>query len=481
MQRKFLTNLGLILTLNILIKPVWILGIDLSVQNVTGAVDYGTYFVIFNFSFLFNIILDFGITNFNNRNIAQNNHLLKKHFSSIILLKLMLAVLYFLVIYLMALVLGYNILQIKYLAFFGLNQFLISLILYLRSNISGLLMFKTDSIISVLDRVLMIAICSVLLWGRVTDQAFRIEWFIYSQTVAYFITALAALVIVIRKSAFTRMHWNWPFSLMIIRRSFPFAILVLLMTFYNRLDAVMLERMLSGLTGKEQAGIYASAYRLLDATNMIAYLFAVLLLPLFSRMLKEKHDVRELVRLSSSLLLTVSVIVAVLSHFYAFDLMELLYVAHVSESAAVFRWLMTCFIPISLTYVFGTLLTANGNLREMNLLAFLGVLINFFLNLVLIPQYQALGSSWSSLITQFFIALVQIILVSRVFGWGIDRVFALKVALYLGGVLILSWVSRLLQIPWEIGIVLAFLLSVGWAFMLRLVHINAILKILRKE
>ncbi|HRY32945.1 MAG TPA: oligosaccharide flippase family protein [Bacteroidales bacterium] len=481
MQRKFLTNLGLLLTLNILIKPFWILGIDLTVQNVTGAVDYGTYFVIFNFSFLFNIILDFGITNFNNRNIAQSSHLLKKHFSSIILLKLMLAVLYFIVIFLMALILGYNVLQIRYLAFFGLNQFLISLILYLRSNISGLLMFKTDSLISVLDRVLMIAICSVLLWGRVTSQAFRIEWFIYSQTFAYVITALTALVIVIRKSAFTRMHWNWPFSVMIIRRSFPFAILVLLMTFYNRLDAVMLERMLSGITGKAQAGIYASAYRLLDATNMIAYLFAVLLLPLFSRMLKEKQGVKELVRLSTSLLLTVSVIVAVLSHFYGFDLMGLLYVAHVSESAAVFRWLMTGFIPISLTYVFGTLLTANGNLREMNLLASMGVLINFFLNLVLIPEYQALGSSWSSLITQCFIALVQIVIASRVFRWGIDRSYALKVILFAAGVLLFSWVSRLPAFRWEIGIVSAFLLSAGWAFMLRLVHISAIIKILRKE
>jgi hypothetical protein len=37
--------------------------------------------------------------------------------------------------------------------------------------------------------------------------------------------------------------------------------------------------------GKIQSSIYASAYRLLDAANMIAYLFAGLLLPLFARML----------------------------------------------------------------------------------------------------------------------------------------------------------------------------------------------------
>ena len=80
MQKKFLTNLGLLLFLNLLVKPFWVLGIDRSVQNVVGAEEYGFYFSILNFSFLFNMFLDLGITNFNNRNIAQNAQLLNKHF-----------------------------------------------------------------------------------------------------------------------------------------------------------------------------------------------------------------------------------------------------------------------------------------------------------------------------------------------------------------------------------------------------------------
>ena len=91
MQRKFVTNLALVLFLNLLIKPFWILGIDVAVQNAVGLEQYGFYYAIFNFSFLLNIFLDLGITNFNNKNISQNNHLLSKHLSSIILLRLLLA------------------------------------------------------------------------------------------------------------------------------------------------------------------------------------------------------------------------------------------------------------------------------------------------------------------------------------------------------------------------------------------------------
>src|SRR6186713_2505087 len=94
MQRKFVTNLALVLTLNLLIKPFWILGIDRYVQIAVGAETYGYYYALFNFSFLLNILLDFGITNFNNKNIAQNNHLLSKHFASIVILRIMLAFIY---------------------------------------------------------------------------------------------------------------------------------------------------------------------------------------------------------------------------------------------------------------------------------------------------------------------------------------------------------------------------------------------------
>ncbi|MEI6060037.1 MAG: oligosaccharide flippase family protein, partial [Bacteroidota bacterium] len=284
MKRKFLTNLGFILFLNLLVKPFWIFGIDRTVQNLAAPGEYGFYFTVLNFTFLFNILLDFGITNFNNKNIAQNNQLLNKHFSGITFLRFFLAAIYFSVIFIVASIIGYDGRHMYFLAFLGFNQFLVSFILYLRSNISGLLLFRIDSVISVLDRLLMILFCSVLLWGNITTEPFRIIWFVYAQTLAYMLTAFVAMLIVIRKAAFKRLQWNTSFFLMIIKQSLPFALLVLLMSFYNRIDSVMLERLLPKGIGTTQVDIYAKAYRLLDAVNMIAYLFSVLLIPIFARL-----------------------------------------------------------------------------------------------------------------------------------------------------------------------------------------------------
>jgi O-antigen/teichoic acid export membrane protein len=491
MQKKFITNLIILLFLNLLIKPFWILGIDRSVQNAVGAGEYGFYFAIFNFTFLFNILLDFGITNFNNRNIAQNHHLLNKHLSSLLILKMLLFVFYCIISLGAGLLIGYNQHQMTMLALLGFNQFLISFILYLRSNISGLHFFKTDSVISVLDRALMIIICGVLLWGNITSQPFKIEWFIYAQTLAYVITTLVALLIVIRKAKFKGLRWNRPFFFIIIKQSFPFAILVLLMAFYNRIDSVMLERILPGKEGPEQAGIYASAYRLLDATNMIAYLFSVILLPMFARMLKFKEPVVNLARLSFTLLFVLSVIVALASFFYSTEIMTMLYPQHINETLAVFQsrihqtsvifgLLMAGFIPISATYVFGTLLTSNGNLKQLNIVAGCGMVLNISLNFILIPHFKSIGSAYASLLTQFLTAAIQIMIVIFVFKFKTNKLYLVKLASFVAMVVLFGIASRMLNIDWKVGVLIMGALSVIFVASIRLLSIKSLFSLLKR-
>ncbi len=450
MQKKFLKNLIFLLFLNLLVKPFWILGIDRQVQNVVGTQQYGLYFAVFNFSYLFFIFLDLGITNFNNRNIARNSHQLKEHFGGMATIKLMLGILYGSLIFVVAWLIGYRGFQLYLLAWVGLNQFLLSFILYLRSNISGLLMFSTDSVISVLDRTLMIVIVGILLWTGWLGGRFSIEWFVYSQTVAYFVTAVVALFIVLRKSGKLRLRWDFPFFKMILRRSMPFALLVLIMSFYSRMDSVMIERILPGPSGSQQAGVYALGYRLLNAAQNMAYLFAVLLLPLFSKMLKEKKQIDGLVRLSFSLIMSGALIAAVATQFFAKDIMLLMYTPYAHESvsayslrihqaAQIFKLLMWSFVGVSSNYIFGTLLTANNSLKTLNMIALTGFLVNFALNWLLIPKYQAVGSAVATFATQLLTALLQIVFAYTTLRLKIHRGMWVRLFLLFAGAFLIAF------------------------------------------
>ena len=477
MKKKFVTNLALLIFLNLLIKPFWVFGIDRTVQNVVGEQQYGLYFALFNFSLILNILLDMGITNYNNRNIAQNNQLLSKHLSNIVVLKFLLGVFYLIISVAIAFLWGYNFEQMKLLFVLAFNQFLLSFILYLRSNISGLHFFKTDSLMSVLDRSLMIIICSVLLWGNVTKTTFKIEWFIYAQTVSYTITAIVAFLIVLSKAEYIKLKFNWKFLATTLRQSFPYALLVLLMSFYTRFDGVLLERLLTD--GGKQAGIYAQAFRVLDAASMFSLLFASLLLPMFAKMIKQKQSVTQLTQLSFLLIITPSIIVSISSFFYRNEIMNLLYHNHVEISSTIFGVLMFAYMFVSTSYIFGTLLTANGSMKKLNTLAAFGVVINLMLNFILIPKYQALGSAIANLSTQSFIAISQILISKKTFKFKINLKLISTIIIYVAGIFILGQITKDLPYNWIFSFSIMIVLSVVFAFGIKLFNIKDIYKIIK--
>lgn len=474
-QKDFISNLVILIILNLLIKPFWVLGIDVGVQQAVGAAEYGLYFAVFNFSFLFNMLLDMGITNFNNRNIARHSQLVGKHLSGILTLKLSLGVIYLIAIFVVGLLIGYQGFHLKILFWTAINQFLNSFILYLRSNISALLMFKTDSFLSILDRLLMIVFCGILLWGNITDEPFRIEWFIGSQTVAYLISASVALLIVIKKARPPKLYWNISFFKMILKKSLPFAILYLLMSFYNRIDSVMIERILPDSIAAYETGIYASAFRLLDAAVMISYLFSVILLPLFSKMLKEREDLTPIIRVSFCLLLYFSVTATVILVLYRMPILTLLYPEHPQESADVFRFLIPCLIPISFTYIFGTLLTANGNMKLLNITSVAGIVVNLIVNFILIPRLHALGAAMASLSTQSVVAIIQIFIISKELKFPMKKIPFLRGALYtLFLIPLVCLIHQYYTGPLLLGILFSGLASAMLAFFTGLIPLHFI-------
>ncbi len=476
-QRSFIQNLFFLLFLNLLIKPFWILVIEPFIQYKVGNQYYGEYFTLFNFSFLLSIFLDFGLVNFNNRNIAQNSHLLSKHFSNLITLKLVMGIVYIILTMFAGWVIGFNERYLKLLLILTFNQFFISMVLYLRSNLLGLHLFKVDSFVSVLDRLIMIGLIGILIINLLPIQL-DIMNFVYAQTFAYFLTSIIAFFAVLKQTEHFKFKWDWKFNILILKKSTPYAILILLMVFYNRLDAVMIERMLPYPIGAIQAGIYAKAFRILDAANMIAYLFSVQLLPVFSRLLEKKENIESITKLSFSLLITPALIASIGCFFYNQELVSLINKG-TTDAADVFGILMFCFTAISTTYIFGTLLTANGNLKHLNWMAVSGIAINIILNLILIPKFHAYGSAWASVVTQFFTAAIQVWMAKKIFQLKVNIGLIRSLIFFIIGIITISFFSKKISDNWIINFGIMIILSMFWAFIIKLLPLGSALKLLK--
>ena len=167
----------------------------------------------------------------------------------------------------------------------------------------------------------------------------------------------------------------------------------------------MLERMLP--EGDYFAGIYARGFRLFEAGNMIGYLFAVLLLPIFSKSFAMKRAMDNILDHAFRLMLFGSTIALFCSWFWAESILNLIYTEDILPSIGPFQVLMTSFFFLMLGHLWSTLLTAHGSLKSLNMIAIVAVVVNIILNFTLIPEYTALGSAVASLITQALAVTLQ--------------------------------------------------------------------------
>ena len=485
MQNRFIKNIILLLFLNLLVKPFWYFGIDLEVQNRLGDALYGQYLSIFNFSYLFYILLDLGITNFNSRNIASDNKMLSKHFGGLAEIKLLLGLCYAILVFAIGYLNGFREgFQLKMLFWCALNQILLSFVLFLRSNMQGLLLFKADSFLSVFDRLLAILLMALVLWsGWFSLGHFNVVWFLQVQTIAYLSTIALALFLVLKHVDHLNFRINFKFFKEILAQSLPFALLVLLMSIYSRIEPFLLERLLDDQG--VQAGIYGRAYRLFDAGNNISNLFAVMLLPMFTATLKNKLELQNLVKTSFNVMVAMTGIVLIMCVCYSHEIMQLVtriaegeteaaYQLRVGQYAKVFPILMGSFFCLSTTYVFGTLLTANGSLKQLNLVAAAGVVINILLNLIVIPRFQAQGAACTSLCVQTVTALAQYLICERIFKLKLGWRYWMHLAVFLGRVVICTWLTKMIQVNWLVSFVICFAINVGLIFLTRLLNLKEI-------
>jgi len=324
------------------------------------------------------------------------------------LLKTILAIIFLIAVFVFGGLWGYAQ-YYHLLLFLSFNLILVSLIFYLRSNLVGLGLYRTDSFLSALDKLLMIIFCSILLWVSPFQESFKIEWFIYAQTAALVIAALT-IAFFVRKNLPIKINFNLDlaFTVSLLKKSFPFALVIFLTTIFTRFDVLMIDIILPD--GNYHIGAYGGGYRLLDASNMIGFLFATLLLPMLSRMLKVGEDINQLVGLGFKFIFAGSVAFAASIFFFQEEIMFLLYDEATPYWGDILGWLMLGFVAVAGTYIYGTLMLAHGDLDALNKIFAVSILFNVGLNFWLIPKYQAEGAAIATLITQSMVLVAEILL-----------------------------------------------------------------------
>lgn len=447
------------------------------IQNLVGTDTFGMYKVLFNIAFLFQFIHEPGIQSFNSQNIAKNPDQLGFHLPRILGLKILLGVVYF------GITLGYFLLNpydhtlLPLMIVITINLFLSTLFLYLRTNIAGIGKYRIDSLLSSLDKLLMLIILGVLSWVSPFRENFQIIWLAYGQFVAFFIACLVALFILYRHLGTIKISFSWDYTKKLIRWSLPYALILLSMSAYTRMDSIMIERILDD--GGLESGIYEYGYRFLDAFNMVGYLFAALLLPMYASNIKDNKVINELIDIGLRMMVLVTFVGATAAITYRNEIMNWAHSEATPYYGEIMIYLMLSFISLSIAYIFGSLIVATNKLRNFNVLLFFGVVLNFCLNLYLIPYENALGAAKATFVTQTIMAIGQIILVLKSIKVKISLRLLLSIVVFgLLCALIFGSIYAYIPIGWVYRALLSTSFVVIIALLIKLVDIKTIISLI---
>jgi len=403
---SFFKGLSTLIVLNLLVKPVWMFFIDRQVQNTVGHEAYGRYFAVLNLSYVLFFLSDAGLSNMINQRLAAGERL---HIPQLFRLKVVMMAIYIV----LCLFIGWltGITQWTYLIYVLLIQVFTSLFVMARNMVTGYQLFTTDAWLSVIDKTLMTLICGAILYTQFFGSM-DLDLFLQVQAFCTAVAAGVAFTVLSRRKIFTKGKF---LQLEVLLRSIlPFALIILLMSVHYRLDGFMLERL--HYRGAEEAGIYASAYRLLDASNMVGYLSSAFLISFIARHLSDRAFIDQaIVNTRHGLFFFVTGVVS-FTCMYAPWLQQLLYHSDDPYQREVIRYCIASLPGYFLVHIYGAVLTAARKFRPYLVLLLLSVLINTILNLILIPRYGAIGCCYAAMASQYFCGLACLLVAHRYEG-----------------------------------------------------------------
>lgn len=202
-----------------------------------------------------------------------------------------------------------------------------------------------------------------------------------------------------------RDHWqpirDGSLQRSMVREAWPLMINHLLATVFFKSDIILME----AINGVNVVGVYSTAYKWLDALNVIPAFFTMALLPIISR---HAHENRAAVRrhylLGIKLLTMVSLPTAVMTTFMATGLIGFLGGREFLPDGATSLQLMIWSIPIgwmnSLTqYV----LIAIDRQRQITWAFIVAVSFNIIANLLLLPRYSFYAAALTTIASEFLL------------------------------------------------------------------------------
>jgi len=472
--KRFIGNIGFVILLNLLVKPGWVV-VENLVQNRVGHASYGLFAALFNLAIITSVLADLGLAQHTTKRIATGPSYLAEYFPTVLPLKHALSAIFLAVTVGVGWLLGYRGHTLTLLALTAGIVLLTQYTAFLRGALQGFQRFNTDAVLSVLDKAVAIGLLLALLATGLT-----LDGYVAARAAATLFTFVVLYVLLTRLYGRVRYRPRWQHARTVLRESLPLAFIALLYGLNERVDGLMLERLVSA----EEAGYYAGAYRWVDAVMMYLWTVLPLFFAKFAHATHRRAEQRELLWMGQRIVAVPLLLICAFVLFRG----EVLFWQFTQSTPAELARMTLCLKLLFLNVlvhaffaIYSTLLTSTNQERPVSWLVAGSVTLNAGLNLWLLPRYGAPAAALDTLLCAVFVSGGYLWLVARRGEGLVPWATLARLAAAFGLLCAAWWGLRLWLDNWLLESLLAGLIFVGLLFLTGLVRVGELRALLQRK
>ncbi|MFZ2189806.1 MAG: flippase [Candidatus Magasanikiibacteriota bacterium] len=372
-----------------------------------GVENTGKYFFVLSFTTIFVVFVDLGLTNVLVRESAKLKEKTQNYFSTILSVKIILALLSYIGAFITINLLGYPV-EIKHLVYLSAVTMLfdsLHLSIYGVMRALGNLKYEAWGIVG--------SQFITLIMGSYAIYTHKpLIYLILAFVVPSFLNVCYASVMLYKnyqiklKPQFDKFIFKYLFKIAV-----PFALTAIFARVYSYIDSIILSK----LAGNIAVGWYSIPYKITFAFQFIPMALVAALYPRFSEFfVSDKNKLvfyfEKSIKYLSIIVFPIAFGIIILSH----DLVLSLTSAEFLPSVLPLQILMFSLIFSFLSFPIGAFLNACNRQNQQMFLVFGILVLNVVLNLFLIPIWGVVGAALSALAGNVLLTLVGYILVNRI-------------------------------------------------------------------
>jgi O-antigen/teichoic acid export membrane protein len=371
------------------------------IARYLGATLFGQFSLIYVFLGLASIFADFGLVTLLIREVAAKKAnarflsgiLTLRLFSSLLVIFVSLAILQFF---------PYPAIVKK-----GIVVSLIgSLFLNLSSVYWGIFQAKLNFLKVVLIQVFSSLISTVLVILGVV-KLLPFDWFVF----CFAIANLGGFLLSFFRGPKITIFLDFGLFKKIFGEVWPIGLGAIVTTFYFKFDSLLLS-LFYNPSKFSDLGHYSAAYKYFEVAGVFAGFFQTTTFPLISANLKKKNF-----RFLYKKLLIYEVILAILAGFGLWLLSKPFILLYGKEFSPAIKSLKILSLALGMMVLSGIWLSvgvAGGRQKTLFGFSLVALFLNLILNFLVIPRYSYIGASWTTVLTQVFIAVTNFLVAEKV-------------------------------------------------------------------